>query len=479
MLLNFRTQIIFTISVVLLLGMVMVAGVLQVLHFKDSRLHDIRSGIAVLESVLQADQTGDRMCLSHDGAVSASIKNVLSSIEVLSLACRTDGGFVLVYEAERGIDHSSCLDNGSTREKYASSNGTTHSGWTWTSDGDHVYLNRKGFCYGRLPTEYRAVLKLTSLSSFLLDKSSVLLLYIFVNFLILIVICYTRLDRYLFKPIDKLVQQADYFSDVEEFSMMSGRHRSDFNSLAYSLNRMINRSNRDNAMLRETVRSLEKANADMVTREKEMVRAEKLSSVGRLAAGLAHEIGNPLAAIMGFVEILKGGARAELHDSQGKAVISLHDCLLAAMTLAKMDRKSSGIVFVNTLHASQDGVSADFDQLRQVFFNCLQNAMDAIHQGCSEGEGKIIVTSRNVVEGEKRCAIEISIRDNGCGVAAEDLEHIFDPFFTRKEIGEGTGLGLSVAYSIIERLGGNISATSEAGLFTEVVIQIPVTGDAE
>ena len=125
-----------------------------------------------------------------------------------------------------------------------------------------------------------------------------------------------------------------------------------------------------------------------------------------------------------------------------------------------------GIVFVSDYQKDLPRIESDMSQLQQVFLNILDNAIDAIDKN-----GTITVTTRSLVESGE---VDITIADTGKGISKETLEKVFDPFFTTKKVGEGTGLGLTISYSIIEKLGGHITVQSEEGKGTAFHITLPV-----
>jgi signal transduction histidine kinase len=234
--------------------------------------------------------------------------------------------------------------------------------------------------------------------------------------------------------------------------------------------------------------------SELKSLEKQLVRAEKLITVGVLTAGLAHEIGTPLGIIRGRAELLLTKVsdpslardiesvirqidqiglviRQVLDFSRAQPVelrsVVVRDAVDAA--LAMLDwrlRQKSIFVRVDTdPHALP--ISADPDQLQQVLVNLLLNACDAC-----EKDGAIIV--RVAAAEGRRAGTRIEIEDNGCGIAAEDLNAVFDPFYTTKKRGEGTGLGLPVAASIVRNHQGEISLRSQKGVGSTVVITWPV-----
>ena len=215
--------------------------------------------------------------------------------------------------------------------------------------------------------------------------------------------------------------------------------------------------------------------------EQELLHSERLASIGRLAAGVAHEIGNPITGIACLAqnlqveedlhavpeaagEILKQTERVnriveslvnfshtgqEIVDPASLQPVNLADCVDEAVHLLQLDHNAKPVVFENRCNREQL-VLAENQRLLQVFVNLLGNARDA-----SERDGVIEIASR-----PEGAALAITVTDHGDGIPESIQGQIFEPFFTTKEPGEGTGLGLALVYSILENLGGRISLQS-------------------
>ncbi len=219
-------------------------------------------------------------------------------------------------------------------------------------------------------------------------------------------------------------------------------------------------------------------------------QSEKLAVVGQLAAGVAHEIGNPLASISSLVQILQRRSKEEFMNEQlanikenidriSKIVRELVDfsrppsyeveihniteVIKTALGIVKYDKRVKKVKFESDLSNELPKVKAASDELLQVFVNILLNALDAI-----EGTGNIFVKS---YYREKFVYIEIS--DNGCGMNYNLIEKIFDPFFTTKETGKGTGLGLSVSYGIVKKFNGEIKVKSKVNKGSTFTVILP------
>lgn len=235
--------------------------------------------------------------------------------------------------------------------------------------------------------------------------------------------------------------------------------------------------------------------------ESKLVMAQKLSSIGRLAAGVAHEVNNPLTGVLTCSHLLlqrddlDEEARemltviVEATERVRRIVKSLLD--FSRQTSLRMEPSDLHRVVLDTLplvenQAAVKGVqlqyipgrdvplvAMDVQQVKSVLLNLLLNALDATEPG-----GAVTVSSRVALsmsrEGAKRLGVELSVKDTGCGVPPENLEKIFEPFFSTKEVGKGTGLGLAVAYGIVSRHGGMIRVQSQVGQGTEFTIWLPL-----
>lgn len=226
--------------------------------------------------------------------------------------------------------------------------------------------------------------------------------------------------------------------------------------------------------------------------QEEISKSEKLALAGRLAAGVAHEINNPLGGILLFSRLLLRKAPAEGVERENLERIAreAERCKSIVQGLLDFARQrepaaetlnintvvnkalallTSQSLFHNIEVATDLGLSlplacVDASQMQQVFVNIIMNAAEAM-----AGKGILTITSR-VGEGGN---IEVSFRDTGCGIPREDLDCLFEPFFTTKEVGRGTGLGLSISHGIVKSHGGELNVTSQIGQGTEFVISLP------
>jgi two-component system, NtrC family, sensor kinase len=248
----------------------------------------------------------------------------------------------------------------------------------------------------------------------------------------------------------------------------------------------------------------------LADREKDMMNLQvietgKLATVGELAAGIAHEINNPVAIMVeeaGWVQDLleeeefqEGENLEEFQralkqiNTQGKRckeithkllsfarktdsrikVVQMNDLINEAIGLAEQSAKYSKVVIHTNLEENLPFIQASQTEMQQVFLNLINNAVDAMD---SKGGGTIDITSRLDEDN-----IIINFSDNGPGIHRNNLDRIFDPFFTTKPVGKGTGLGLSICYGIIKKMGGEINVQSVIDEGTTFSIRIPVPKD--
>jgi two-component system NtrC family sensor kinase len=232
-----------------------------------------------------------------------------------------------------------------------------------------------------------------------------------------------------------------------------------------------------------------------------LLLSERQASVGRLAAGVAHEINNPLTGVLTYTHMLlrrkdlNEEVRADLQTiaEATERVRKIVKGLLDFSRQTKLDREQVDVnrLISNTIALMENQallkgigmmfkpgddlhmVNMDRSQFQSVLLNILINALDAT----KPGDSITVSTSKSPVANEAgQEGIEISIADTGCGIPPEHLNKLFDPFFTTKEVGHGTGLGLSVTLGIVQRHGGNIQVTSEVGKGSTFTIWVPLEG---
>jgi C4-dicarboxylate-specific signal transduction histidine kinase len=241
---------------------------------------------------------------------------------------------------------------------------------------------------------------------------------------------------------------------------------------------------------RELEDRVEKRTRELRETQEQLIQAEKMATLGILAGGVAHEINNPLTAVLTNAQILKMDAKPEDKESLDMIEEGAKRCQIIVQKLLNYSRSAAletgnqktdlnravkSTIAMLGYQFKQDNVEISFEsedlpliaavqnEIEQVFTNLFVNAKDAIKRK-SEPRGKIEV--RSFKRNGKAC---VEVRDNGCGIPKEIFGKIFDPFFTTKDVGEGTGLGLSVTHGIVKRYQGEIAVHSEPGkgtLFT-------------
>ena len=228
-------------------------------------------------------------------------------------------------------------------------------------------------------------------------------------------------------------------------------------------------------------------------REQQLQHSERLAAIGHMAAGIAHEVGNPLTSISSLVQLMQRRTSdvflsenlskirehinritkivRDLVDFSRPTLISksstdVNKLVNSAVGLLKHDSRTRNIDFVIDTQPGLPATMGVPDQLHQVLVNLLLNAVDAVTE-CQDKQIAVITKSVDSF-------VQIRVVDNGCGIPDEIKNRIFEPFFTTKEVGNGTGLGLSVSHGIIKRMGGNILVDSVFNKGTTFTIQLPI-----
>ena len=247
--------------------------------------------------------------------------------------------------------------------------------------------------------------------------------------------------------------------------------------------------------LSKAIERLDAQRAQTRLAQERLLQSEKMSSVGQLVSGVAHELNNPLTGIMGFSQLLllkdlEESARHQVETIYAEAeraskIVSnlltfarrrraqkepsnLNTLIERVLELRNYDLRVRNINTEMEFDPALPETMVDANQLQQVFFNIINNAEQAMK---SRDEGTLRIRTRS-----NGRALTVSFTDSGPGMSAETVRRIFDPFFTTKEAGEGTGLGLTICYNIIEEHNGRIWAESEPGRGTTFFIELPIVG---
>jgi len=349
--------------------------------------------------------------------------------------------------------------------------------------------------------------------------------------------------RHLFvRPVERVVRGVERIVGGDHGYRLPEEGAREARRLAASVNRLADRLLRNQEELEENIRSLEETNRALVEAKNELVRAEKLATVGRMAAGIAHEVGNPLSSILHYVEIARRrGAEGQewvegiAHEAERidaivrglleyarpeggeRRSLEPNDVVERSVELLERQGRLEGMTVERDLAPTLPRVLGDPRHLQQVMVNLLLNAVDALEED-GEGEGIRISTTtrlhREPVRPDSRRSrraddpsgtdyshlrrfrrptsevprplfepgqriVEVRVADDGPGLAPEDVPRVFDPFFTTKEPGRGTGLGLAVSARLVGGMGGTIEAENGEEGGAVFRVVLPAAGEGE
>jgi two-component system NtrC family sensor kinase len=359
-----------------------------------------------------------------------------------------------------------------------------------------------------------------------------ILLYAALLTVFMLFVGWVLLHRLIVRPVDRLLESADRISEGDLGFLLSSDRGSELGRLGFSLSRMARRIEEDQQRLKDQIEQLTRLNRELHQAQQGLIRSEKLASVGKLAAGLAHEIGNPISAILGYVEMLQSEVveADEQRDvlsrvqSEVERIDTIIRDLLAysrpgrdnvvavgpgelvenAMSLIRPQKKSKLIKFDIEIPGELPEVQADPDRMRQVLVNLMLNALDAVEPG-----GRIWVRAavlgrslegvlgwpgqkdppaffdlgeihriRPPEDGKAirpgQNVVVFTVVDDGPGIQEQNLTRVFDPFYTTTEPGKGTGLGLAICHATVQAMGGEIWVFSTPGKGTQMAFTLPV-----
>jgi len=329
-----------------------------------------------------------------------------------------------------------------------------------------------------------------------------------------------RLSRFVLEPVDTMVEGAERIAAGQHRHLLEGSDTVELERLAAAVNAMASSLIRNQQELARNVASLDATNRELSEARMRLVRSEKLASIGRLAAGIAHEVGNPLGAIIGYTalgqrelgtdsewlsgieyearridRIVRGLLDFARPRAASRQAIDINEVARRTVTMLSLQGRFRQVEVDLALDEDLADVRGDGHQIEQVLVNLLLNAADAIG---THGPGRIRVrTALVTIEKEPEelvirrdsdptgvdyshlrrlesaldpgpqrllergaAAVELVVDDDGPGVPAEIRPRLFEPFFTTKDPGTGTGLGLAVSARLIEGMGGIIEVTS-------------------
>lgn len=368
-----------------------------------------------------------------------------------------------------------------------------------TTDGSYILPDGSGLVHlisvtrdGEVVGKAGLLLSLAPEKARLYRSRQILMLYFVLDFILLLGLGSFVLSRIVVNPINRLLSATEKITGGQYRQRLKVSGSVELARLAHAFNDMASALDTKNQLVTDQLAALEKANSELRQAREETLRTEKMASIGLLAAGMAHEIGTPLASIMGYAE-LAAGEQPDNPAIQDYARRISGDCsridrIVRGLLDFSRPRTPSGehadirdVVQSTVELMTQQGVfkqlhvtmeideglppaRCDQHQLQQVIINLLLNSRDATPAG-----GTVTVRAC-----QKRSYIRLDVIDSGAGIPADSLKHIFDPFYTTKPPGKGTGLGLAISARIIEGFGGRISASSTVGEGSCFTVLLPL-----
>lgn len=302
-------------------------------------------------------------------------------------------------------------------------------------------------------------------------------------------VVFALLTRYIVRPVEALTRAAERVAEGKRDVTIEPRGAREVVRAAHAFNTMTRVLSAREKELSDRIEQLERTTRELRAAQNQLVRSERLAVVGRLSAGIAHEVGNPLAAIVGLTDVLKQGGLAEeevqdFADRIGREAQRIHrtmrelldyaraapersvdtpaaheegevaDAVAQVIRLLTPQKSMRGITIDEHVEQSLPRIRLATDRLVQVLLNLVLNAADAIRS--RQGNDNTPAISIRAERDGTRVVIEVE--DNGPGIPLELRSKVFEPFFTTKPAGEGTGLGLAICAVIVEQAGGSITA---------------------
>ena len=513
---SLKTGIFTILVIILLVAMILLDFVMIRTAERDMLKTETRSGLLLLRAIAQSVMTDyERRTYSEvqEGYPSHKhLHQLLYGVPHSSAVIIDNYGRVL-FETEIGEEKRKTLRALAREALQKGEHSVSMPGTTWgilpLKRGD-LFLASPIMHEKKIVGAASVKIPLQPMYTTIKTSQKILLSYILLNTLFLAILGFYLIYRAVIRPLNHLVRRAEEFREGATFLLSSDTEHNEFGRLSRALSLMLRRLDDNKVELKATISSLEKANLELRQAQEEIVRSKKLASVGRLASGVAHEIGNPIGIILGYLDLLKGNdlKREERSDfinriqseidrinrtirnlldfsrpSKGEVrVVSVHRIIVDMLDMLRPQPMMADVMITLDHQAASDTVLADPDKLKQVFLNIVMNAIDAMDANQTGGglPTKQLSIRTGVVSGAQPSkrgsskAVHIEFTDNGSGIPAEDLTRIFDPFYTTKDPGRGTGLGLSVSLRIVEDVGGDIKVKSKQEKGTTMTVILPL-----
>jgi signal transduction histidine kinase len=320
-----------------------------------------------------------------------------------------------------------------------------------------------------------------------------LLVYLGLDALFILIVGYGLLTFVVVRPVLAIEVATQRAARGDLASHIEVTPSNELGQVARSFNQMLDELRENRRALKTRLDELDRAYEELETTQQSLIRSEKMAGVGQLAAGIAHEVGNPLSAIAGYAELLADSDLTEQErrdlgerivsqttriqgiirdlldysrqeEREPLAAVDLEHCIDEALDLVDPQPRLRGIQIDADTAPSTPKVRGNADQIVQTIVNLILNAADAIrsqHEAPDNADalGKIEIAARPAADG----GALLEIHDDGPGIPPSKLDKVFEPFFTTKEPGEGTGLGLAIVERIMRRFDGDVEVESQFG----------------
>ncbi len=545
--LNLRTEVIINISLLMLAAILLIGFTISKINERNIIEEKIRNG----ERVIQDFQAIIDFFSMDKKEISLSHPHLKKEVQDFTRIYIKERGFydLIVTDQDLKVIASKKIEwvdknySNELMKKTIQSGEMTNeiekSGGLLSNFYKKLILYSPLWIHGKIGGGIQIEISIGDVMDYLLKSQRMILVSLILDGIILIVFGSILLSRVLVKPVKDLVRLTQKISEGDFSQTIEGASKNEIGQLISSFNRMIERLREDQESIDNYLKSLELANKKLKQAQEELIRTEKLASIGRFAAGVAHEVGNPLGAILGYTSILEkdGIDREEAKDYLNRIEkeierinrivrelldfarpskfeikdIEVNKVVENTLSLLSHQKNFKNIKTQLELQPDLPVIKGDESQLSQVFINIILNAIDAMPMG-----GNLMIKTENLVVGNyfgsgfqqlyppRRKGdptesdysrlrktdpfsalltkyskgdplVKIRISDTGIGIEEENLEKIFDPFFSTKEPDKGTGLGLSISLRIIESMGGKISVESEVGKGSTFEIYFPAS----
>jgi len=446
-------------------------------------------------------------CVHPDGSRDQLVDRIKATVVTCEKYEGRDIGIVAIYQGDVQVSTSVVADNGcraiGTRAPQQVRQAVLERGQTWR---DLAFVVNDWYISAfepirNLAGERIGILHVGMLQRpFVAVRNQVVLAFFAIAAVCLVLVMGTNymLTRHMTRPLDEMVAVTRRIAEGDFSHRVAVTSGDELGKLAASFNAMLERITEMRNELQEWARTLEQKvkqrTDELVAIQTKMAESEKLASLGQLAAGVAHEINNPLGGILSFAELLRedlepDDPKRDYVDEIVQQAVRCRDIVKGLLdfarqsdfqmsltnlnnvvqsTLSLLERQAifHDIEIVRELDPDMPLTMMDGSQIQQVIMNIVLNAVDAM-----EEEG--ILTIRTG-KWDDPPSVFVEITDTGRGIAPEHIGHIFDPFYTTKEVGKGTGLGLAVAHGIVTRHGGQIRVHSEVGRGTTFTVILPL-----